>query len=91
VAATDDSAVVEYDSTSPGQFTLPANAPVGFSITICQVNTAQVQVVAGSGATLRQRSNYTKTAGQWAAFSAWVRKNVGGSAAEWVLSGDMAA
>lgn len=91
VTSADDGLVLEYDSTSAGQFTLPANAAVGFSILVCQVNTAQVQVVAASGATLRQRSSYSKTAGQWAVLTAYCRKNVGGSAAEYVLSGDMSS
>ena len=46
---------------------------------------------AASGANLRNRQSHTKTAGQWAGATLYVRTNSGGSAAEYVLNGDTSA
>lgn len=90
ILPTDDGKVLEYNSASGGTFTVDASCPVGFSCLVTQVNTAQVTMAPGSGATQRQRQGFAKTAGQWAVLSLYVRANAG-SAAEYVLSGDMSA
>jgi hypothetical protein len=69
--------------------TLPANLSVGSSVSLTQAGIGQIAVQAGAGASLRQREGFTKTAGQNAALTAVVVENVGGTAAAWLLSGDM--
>lgn len=71
--------------------TLPATLPVGFNVTFMQAGAGQIQFVAGSGATLVNRSGHTRTAGQHATVSVLVGANAGGSAAVWTLSGDTVA
>lgn len=86
----DDGVVVEFSNGSAITATLPNNAAVGFSCLLVQVAAGQVTFVAAGGASLRQASSLTKTRAQWSVVTAYVRTNAGGSAAEWVLAGDMA-
>jgi len=69
--------------------TLPNDREQGFSFLLCQAAAGQVTFAAASGATLNSRSGYSKTAGQWSEVSLTVDTNVGGTAAVWVLSGDL--
>ena len=69
--------------------TLPNDREQGFSILLCQAGAGQVTFSPAAGATLRNRAGYTKTAGQWSEVSLTVDANSGGSAAVWVLSGDV--
>ena len=69
--------------------TLPNDREQGFSFLLCQAAAGQVTFAAASGATLHSRSGYSKTAGQWSEVSLTVDSNVGGTAAVWVLSGDL--
>lgn len=91
VLSSDNGKVVELANASAITVTVPNSLPVGFNCLFTQAGTAQVTFAAASGATQRQRQSYTKTAGQWAVVSLYVRANSGGSAAEYVLAGDMAA
>jgi hypothetical protein len=88
-AGTGDSGkVVEINSASAQDFTLPPTAPVGSCVTVCQVGAGQITFVTSGSGTIRNANSQTKTRAQWSVCSAYVRANVGGSAAEWVLSGD---
>lgn len=87
--ATDDGKVVEFSNAAAVAVTVPNSLPVGFSCVLVQAGAGQAQFSAGSGATQRQRSSFTRTAGQWAMVSMYVRANSGGAAAEYVLGGDM--
>ena len=91
LGSSDTGGVVETTSGSAVSVTLSETAAVGTSLTLTQAGIGQVTFAAGSGGTLRNRQSHTKTAGQWAAVNLYVRTNSGGSAAEWVLSGDTAA
>lgn len=91
IQTSDDSIVVDLSNASAITVTVPATLEEGFSCLIRQSGAGQVTINAGSGATRRQASSYTKTRAQWSEVSLNVRTNVGGSAAEFVLSGDMAA
>jgi lysophospholipase L1-like esterase len=71
--------------------TLPNNLPAGFSTLVTQAGAGKVVRSLASGATLRNRSGHTRTAGQWAQVSLEVRSNSDGASAEYVLSGDTAA
>jgi hypothetical protein len=86
----DDGLVKETTNGSAVTVTMPNSLTVGTSGVLTQAAAGQVTFAAAVGATLRQRSSLTKTSGQWAEVSWYVRTNSGGAAAEYVLAGDMA-
>jgi hypothetical protein len=90
LTANDNGQVLEFSNASAITVTIEADLPVGFSCVMVQTLGGQVTFVAEAGATQRQRQGFTKTAGQWAMVSMYVSSNAG-SAAVYVLSGDMAA
>jgi len=61
--ASDDSAVLTFDSTTDVTLTIPAGLPVGFNVSVYQINTGKV-IVSGSGATVKNRLSRFKTAGK---------------------------
>jgi hypothetical protein len=69
--------------------TLPNDLQPGFSLLFRQAGTGQVGFAAAAGATLSNRNGLFKCAGQWSEVSLTVDANAGGSAAAWVLSGDV--
>jgi hypothetical protein len=69
--------------------TLPNDLPQGFSLLFCQAAGGRITFAAGGGATLNNRFGYAKTAAQWSEVALTVDSNAGGSAAAWVLSGDV--
>jgi hypothetical protein len=78
-------------SASAVTLTLPNNLTVGYNCKIIQAAAGQVTFSPASGASLRNRQSHAKTAGQWAECTLQVVSNSGGTAAEYVLSGDTAA
>lgn len=89
--ASDSGKVVDIANGSAITLTLPNSLPVGFCCTVVQAGAGQITFTPASGATRRNRQSHTKTAGQWAMTTLYVRANSGGSAAEYVLGGDTAA
>lgn len=89
--ASDSGKIVECTNGSAITVTLPNSLGVGFCCTVVQGGAGAITFSAASGATRRNRQSHTKTAGQWAAATLYVRTNSGGSAAEYVLNGDTAA
>lgn len=85
----DDGKVVELNNAGAITLTVPNSLPQGFSCLIVQAGSGQVTVAAGVGATQRAFSSYNKSGGQWAEITLYVRGNSGGSAAEYVLAGNM--
>lgn len=85
----DDGKVVELSNAASIALQIPNNLPVGFSCLIVQAGAGQVTISAASGATQRSYNSYNKTGGQWAMVTLYVRANSGGSAAEYVLGGNM--
>lgn len=88
LTSSDNGTIVEFTNGSAITLTLPNNMPVGFNVIIAQAGAGQITFSAASGATLRNRQNFTKTAAQWAVMTLYVRTNAGGAAAEYVLGGD---
>jgi len=86
-----DGTVQEHNNTTGATYTFDATITAGCSGLITQINTGQITFAAGSGASIRQADSYTKTRARWSVVSWYCRANSGGSAAEIVLSGDMAA
>jgi hypothetical protein len=89
VQASDAGKIVELDNASPITVTVPNSLSVGFNCILAQVGAGQVTVAAGSGATVHAFGGL-KSPGQWAELALRVRANVGGTAAEAVLSGGIA-
>lgn len=83
----DSGKIVEFNNGSAITVTLPNNL-TNFCCRIQQCGAGQITLSPQSGATLRNRSSFTKTAGQWAALDLYVRSNSGGAAAEYSMTGD---
>ncbi len=90
LVAADTGKVIDHANASAITVTLPNSLAVGWCATYVQAGAGQVTFSPASGALLRNRQSHTKTAGQWAAVTLYVRANAG-SAAEYVLAGDSAA
>lgn len=87
--ASDNGGVVEVQNAASITFTLPNNLAKGFSCLVVQTGAGQATFVAASGASFHTYLSTTKTAGQWAAVTLYIRANAGASA-EYVLAGNMA-
>ena len=85
-----DGSVLEHNNTTGATYTFDATIAAGCSGLVTQINTGQITFAAGSGAAIRQASSLTKTRARWSVVTWYCRANSGGSAAEIVLSGDMA-
>lgn len=77
-----------FSNASAVTLTLPNNLYAGFQCRIIQYGAGQVTCSPASGATRRNRSSFTKTAGQYALCALEVISNSGGTAAEYLMSGD---
>ena len=88
LAAGDTGKIVEVSNGSAITVTLPNSFPVGYNVVVTQMGAGQISFSAAAGGTLRNRSSQTKIAGQYGVTSLYVSTNAGGTAAEWVLSGD---
>lgn len=88
LSGTDLGATILMSNASAIAVTLPNSLPAGFQCTLVQVAAGAFTLAAASGATLREINSQTKSAGQWAVVGLAVITNAGGSAAEWVASGD---
>lgn len=90
LVAADHGSVVEWNAEN-GALTLPSDLFDGFN---CLVRVSHATGVptftAAAGATIRQADGLTTARKRWSEVSIAVRSNVGGAAAEYVLSGDMA-
>lgn len=82
---------INCNSSSAFTVTLPKEAIPGTEIRFFQEGTGQITIAVEAGATLVNRQNHTKTAGQSAVLTAWVKSNSNLQSATWVLSGDTAA
>lgn len=91
LANADNKSRMRFTSASAITLTLPNSLQTGFAVTIIQAAAGQITFSPASGATLRNRQSHTKTAGQYAVCTLQVISNSGGSAAEYLLSGDTAA
>jgi hypothetical protein len=89
--AADTGKIVDLSNAAAITLTLPATFPVGWCCTVVQSGAGQVTLTPAGSATRRNRQSHTRTAGQWACVTLYVRANSGGSAAEYVMMGDTAA
>jgi len=91
LASTDNGTILRSTSGSATTITLPNSLSVGFNVLIVQDGAGQITFSAGSGATLQNRVSQYKTAAIYAVVSLIVVENSGGSAARYILAGDVAA
>ena len=89
LAASDNGKIKNCTSASAVTVTCPNSLPKDFYCTITQTAAGQVTFAAGAGATLTNRQALLKTAGQWAICCLLVRANAGGTAAAYILGGDV--
>ncbi len=82
--------ILQANSASDVTLTLPNNLPVGFHFLVEQYGAGQAIIAAASGATVSNRQDFDRTAGQDAILSLHVRANSNGVAAAWLLAGDAA-
>lgn len=87
-AAVDCGTTLQFTNSAAVTVTTLNSLPVGCAIAVEQSGTGQVTVVAGSGATQHSPHNFTKTYGQYAILGLFVDQNVGGTAANVIVSGD---
>ncbi len=85
----DQDRVVEGDSPTAITLILPNDLPEGFACILCQVDDGEIILAPESGAVLHSSIEGVRTGGQWAEAALRVRSNVGGSAAEYVVSGEV--
>lgn len=88
VTTGDAGKVIEIANASSITVTLPNSLPTQFCCTIMQTGAGQITFSAASGATIHNRSNFTKTAGQWAMMTIYVTTNAGGTSAVYIIGGD---
>jgi hypothetical protein len=83
--------VLQVNSGSDVTITLPRHLPAGFTFMVEQYGAGAVIFAAAAGATMANRQDFDRTAGQDAVMAAYVRNNPNHLAAEWLLTGDGAA
>ena len=89
LAATDSGRIKNCTAAGAVVVTLPNNMAVNFYVTIIQYGAGIITFSAATGATLHQRQAQYRTAGQYAMCTLVVSANAGGSAASYVLAGDL--
>ncbi len=90
IVSGDSGKVLTLTNGSPITCTISNDVPVDFVCTVIQGGAGQITFTAESGGTQRNRQSHTKSAGQWGVCGIYVFANSGGSAAEYILSGDTA-
>jgi hypothetical protein len=88
LAATDCGTTIVFNNSSQVTLTTLNSLPAGCAIAIEQSGLGQVVIAAGAGATQHSSHGFTRTFGQFAILGLFVDSNVGGSAANFIITGD---
>jgi hypothetical protein len=88
LAASDCGTTILFNGSSPVTLTTLNSLPPGCAIAIEQGGSGQVAISAGTGATQHSAHGYTKTYGLYAILGLFVDTNAGGSAADFIITGD---
>lgn len=88
LAASDCGTTILFTNASPITVTTLNSLPAGCAIAIEQAGAGQITIGAGAGASQHSAHSYTKTYGQYAILGLFVDANVGGSAADIIITGD---
>jgi hypothetical protein len=86
--ASDCGKTILFTSGSGISLTTLNSLAAGCSIAVEQGGAGQITIANGSGATSHSAHNYTKTFGQYAILGLFVDTNSGGSAANFIITGD---
>lgn len=88
LAASDCGTTILFTNASAVTVTTLNSLPAGCAIAIEQQGAGVVTIAAGAGATQHSAHSFTKTYGQFAILGIFVDTNVGGSAADVIITGD---
>ena len=88
LAPTDCGTTIVFTNSSAITVTTLSTVSAGCAVAIEQAGTGQVTIAAGTGATQHSSHNFTKTFGQYAILGLFVDVNTGGSAADYIITGD---
>ncbi|MEI9425441.1 hypothetical protein O7A70_30295 [Mesorhizobium sp. Cs1299R1N1] len=88
LAATDCGTTILFTSNSAIALTTLNSLPAGCAIALEQGGSGQITITAGAGATQHSAHNFTKTYSQYAILGLFVDTNVGGTAADFIITGD---
>lgn len=88
LALADANEVIEMNSASPNNLTVPLNStaafPIGTTIDVIQYGAGQTTIVAASGVTIRSKANALKLSDQYSGATLYKR-----GTNEWVVIGDL--
>lgn len=90
LVAADTGKIIDHANANPITVTLPNDAAVGFCCTYVQADAGQITFTAEATGSLVNRQSHTKTAGENAMVTLYVRSNSGTNPV-WVMGGDTAA
>lgn len=88
LAQSDCGTTIRFTNSSPITLTTLNSLPAGCAIAIEQSGSGHVTVQPGSGTTQHSTHGFTKTFAQYAILGLFVDTNTGGSAANFIVSGD---
>jgi len=60
----DDGVILTFDSTTDITLTIPAGLPIGYNVSVYQINTGKVLVSSAAGVSIKNRLSRFKTAGK---------------------------
>jgi hypothetical protein len=88
LAATDCGTTIVFTNIAAITVTTLNSLPAGCAVALEQGGAGQVTIAAGSGTTQHSAHSFTKTYGQYAILGLFVDANAGGSAANFIITGD---
>jgi hypothetical protein len=88
LAATDCGTTIVFTNIAAITVTTLASLPPGCAVALEQGGAGQVTIAAGAGTTQHSAHSFTKTYGQYAILGLFVDINAGGSAANFIITGD---
>ena len=88
LAANDCGTTILFSGSTSVTLTTLNSLPAGCAIAIEQAGAGQIVIAAGAGATQHSAHGYTRTYGQYAILGLFVDSNAGGSAANFIITGD---
>lgn len=88
LAATDCGTTILFTNVAAITVTTLNSLPAGCAVALEQGGAGQVTIAAGSGTTQHSAHSFTKTYGQYAILGLFVDVNAGGSAANFIITGD---
>ncbi len=63
LSLSDNASILTFDSTTDVTLTVPSGLPLGFNVSLYQINTGKVTIAAGAGASVKNRLLRFRTAG----------------------------